>query len=104
MPFWLRDAFEFGASCVVWATGLAIAAFLAILVFSLLYWPFGYNACSNRSTEMVLDMHHHFNTGCWLKLGETWVQEDNIVPVERDGKIVYTVKPQIAPIAVKESQ
>jgi hypothetical protein len=69
--------------------------FTSLIVFVFLYVAVAtYNevtgiSCNNAAAIMNLESMYSFSTGCMLKVNGQFLPKSEVVPVERDGKIVF---------------
>lgn len=82
--------FEFIPAMFAVTFGIAVALFaIAVVGFYTLDRP----ACAAKGEKTGLETYWSFRTGCMVSLGGQWVDEDDVIPVERNGKIVFAPKP-----------
>ena len=63
---------------------LLLAALFGAIVVDLS----GYT-CYARTKKMGLEAEHSIATGCMVKVSGQWLPVTSIVPLERDGKIIF---------------
>lgn len=65
--------------------------FFSVIIFLFVYHATGI-PCSKEAK--IIGVEHQYTTtnGCWFKVGGSFVPSSSIVPVEKDGKIVYVSK------------
>jgi len=75
---------------IVLGGGLVVFALIAAL-YTALDGP----ACRSRGQQMGIEVSWGFAAGCMANLKGQWLPWSEIVPVERDGKIVFVPRPHI---------
>lgn len=68
-----------------------VAAVVSLLTFITItaYYQFTGKSCNNAAAIMNLESMYSFSTGCMLKVNGQFLPNSEIVPVERDNKIVF---------------
>ena len=93
--YWYEGVFDF-LSVVAGIIGFVLGVILlAAAVGCGIFWIFDRPECLNRGPMMGADVSWSFSTGCMVKVTgqDVYLPWREIVPVERDGKIVYVPKP-----------
>lgn len=72
--------------------GLLILGVTAVVVLS---FAFGPPSCHANGSKMGIKVEWSFWTGCMIEVRGTWLPWSEVVPIERDGKIVFEPKPSI---------
>ena len=62
--------------------------FIALLVGAIVVDMSGYT-CYAKAKKMGLEAEHSIATGCMVKVSGQWLPVTSIVPLERDGKIIF---------------
>ena len=62
--------------------------FIALLVGAIVVDMSGYT-CYAKTKKMGLEAEHSIVTGCMVKVSGQWLPATAIVPLERDGKIIF---------------
>jgi hypothetical protein len=50
------------------------------------------NSCNQKAQLMNLKSYYTISTGCMLLVNDQWLPWSEVIPVERDGKIVFVPK------------
>ena len=62
--------------------------FIALLVGAIVVDMSGYT-CYAKTKKMGLEAEYSIATGCMVKVSGQWLPVTSIVPIERDGKIIF---------------
>ena len=60
----------------------------ALLIGAIAFEMTGY-PCYAKAKKMGLEAEHSIATGCMVKVSGQWLPATSIVPLERDGKIIF---------------
>lgn len=81
---------SFAAGALTFMVGVIFAIIIAcMLVFTTLDGP----TCRSKGSVMNLDVKWNFWTGCMVSVRGQYLPWSEVIPVERDGKIVFEPKP-----------
>lgn len=70
--------------------GLAIITTTSLVIAYTFSQPF----CREKGIVMNLNTRWSYSTGCMVSIKDQFVPLKDVVPVEVDGKIIFTVRPQ----------
>lgn len=56
------------------------------------YYEFSGKSCENKGNMMNIKTDYSISTGCMMKMNDQWLPENQVIAVERDGKIVFVPK------------
>jgi hypothetical protein len=73
-------------------TGIALALTGFVVAFYLATAP---ASCRANGQKMGIEVDWGFWTNCMINVKGTWLPLSEVVPVERDGKIVFEPKPVV---------
>jgi hypothetical protein len=77
---------------------LAVSFGLIVIVMLLLVGGINFlvgKECLAKGRVMGLEVQYSFFEGCMVNLNGQYIPGDEVIAVERDGKIVFTAKPHI---------
>lgn len=70
------------------------AALLIAVIIVAVYTTTDPPTCYSRGKKMGIEVNWSFWPGCMGRVQNQWLPWDGIIPVERDGKIVFVPRPQ----------
>ena len=84
--------FDFLAPAILFLV-LFVATPASLLLWGVLW--LGGKSCHAQGDKMQIEVEYSGWTGCMIKVKGTWLPWTEVVPVERDGKIVFEPKPVV---------
>lgn len=87
--WWLSDSF-----IGVVAQAVALTAVILGIMIGGFYMVSRYE-CSSKGELMGLQTDFGLYTGCMINIKGQWLPWTSVVPVERDGKILFVPKPEV---------
>lgn len=84
--------FEFIPAFIGFILGLTlVGTVIGFGIFAIFDPP----TCHAKGDKMGLEVNWSFWTGCMINLKGQWLDSSDVIPIERDGKIVFTTKPVV---------
>lgn len=82
--------FEFIPAMFALIFGLFLAGFL---IFNVVYYTLDRPTCTAKAAKMGIETNWSYWTGCMVNLQGQWLSVSDVIPAERNGKIVFIPKP-----------
>jgi hypothetical protein len=92
LPEWVTDKYSMFRA-VVLPTTLIVWGLLTFLLATIYFIQV--RTCNERQKIMNINTEYHFWSGCMVDVKGQLLPWSEVVPVERNGKIVFTAKPYV---------
>lgn len=73
---------------------LGTLALSLVTIWMAIYLAFSPASCSAYGRKTGLTVEWGFWSACMVNVRGQWLRDSDVIPVERDGKIVFVPKPQ----------
>lgn len=71
---------------------VTLMGILVLIVLTSLYYEFSGSSCNSKAAVMGLESKYSWATGCMVKVNNQFLLASDVIPIERDGKIVFVTK------------